>query len=879
MATATYLVLSALLLTSGSLAAQTGNCQAAWQPTFGAFPGAQGGTRALAVHDAGLGPELYAVLSANQIAGKILGPVVRWRAGQWETAGQGAPSGIECLRSYDSGSGPKLYAGGEFFVSGSNPGENLAVFDGQSWTSVGAGGISGDFLEFPLVACLEVYDIGSSPRLYVGGVFSLAGGQLIHNLATWDGTQFAAAGEPDGLVLALKAAAPASGAGLFVGGLFQNIGGSAARAAARLNSAGWTALSGVSDGNVRDFEVFDFGQGPELVAGGTLASPSVSSPSIARWDGSSWQSVGQGLPGGVNSLAVYAGSGAPRLYAGGTFNTLAGASVNRLAVLENGTWQPLGGGASNGQVSDLLPFDLGAGQELLAAGNFASVGGLTVNGLLRYDGAGFAGFGDGLDEGVLALLLDAGGSNPALIAGGAFKTAKGQSLNAVGRFDGQSWSPLGSGLVGTVRALAASGDGSTLYAGGTFALASPGANTNIARFDGTSWQSLSSGTAGTGSGAVRALALFDAGGGPELYAAGSFSLAGGQPALRIARWNGSAWFPVGGGVQDSTLTQINALVVHREGGLERLFAGGNFKLIGGVTANGIARWNGSAWSAVGGGLTGNPADVRAFLSHGPSGAEVLDVGGSFTGAVGVPGPGILRWNGSSWSTLGAGITGQVRSLALYDEGQGLRLYAGGSLLNSGGQPLSNLARFDSGLWTPLPGTPQVTIDALLPWPSGGLPGLYAASGSTLANPAGDSGLGRWGCPLNNLAVVAGCSGQSASLQSSANSAPQGQLLPLSLSGGLAQNGAAGLLGGALGLDAFGCGLVLPGLGELLLSLSPTPLLLQSAPLLAGSANLSAPVPLQPSLTGKTIGLQAFALDFSLQNAVELSRGLKVLLGP
>jgi trimeric autotransporter adhesin len=878
MAIPTPLLPFLLLLAVEPLAAQVSPCQPSWQPTFGPYPGAQGGVRALAIHDVGQGPELYAALNATQINGKVLGPIVRWRAGQWETAGQGAPSGVEAMRSYDSGGGAKLYAGGEFFVTGSNPGENIAVFDGQSWTSVGAGGISGDFLEFPFVACLEVYDNGSGPRLYVGGTFSLAGGQPIRNLTSWDGTQFAAAGEPDGLVLALKAASPASGAGLFAGGIFQSIGGSTGHAAARLNAGGWTALSGVTDGNVRAFEVFDFGNGPELVAGGTLASPSVSSPAIARWDGSTWKSVGQGLPGGVESLAVYATAAGPRLYAGGTFNTLSGASANRLAVLENGTWQSLGG-VSNGSVAELLAFDFGAGPELLAAGNFVTAGGLTANGLVRYDGAGFASFGNGLDEGVLALVLDAAGSPPALIAGGAFKTAEGQTLNAVGRFDGQTWSPLGSGLVGTVRALAASSDGTALYAGGTFALASPGANTNVARFDGSTWQNLGSGLSGTGGGAVRALALFDSGAGPELYAAGSFSLAGGQPAARIARWNGSAWFPVGGGVQDASVTQINALCVHVESAGPRLFAGGNFKLIGGVTANGIARWDGGAWSAVGGGLTGSTADVRALLSHGASGPGLLDVGGTFLGAPGVSSPGIVRWNGSNWSALGPGINGQVRSLALHDDGQGLRLYAGGSLLNSGGQPLSNLARFDNNLWSALPGTPLVTIDALASWAGGDSPGLYAGSGSTLVNPAGDSGLGRWACPPNNLTPVPGCSGQVATLTSSASTAPLGQTLPLNLAGGLAQTGAAGLFGGALGTDAFGCGLLLPGLGELLLSLTPAPLSLASAALSAGMADLNVLVPLQPNLAGKTITLQAVAVDLALPSAFELSRGLNVKLGP
>ena len=47
---------------------------------------------------------------------------------------------------------------------------------------------------------------------------------------------------------------------------------------------------------------------------------------------------------------------------------------------------------------------------------------------------------------------------------------------------------------------------------------------------------------------VFALTTFDDGSGPALYAGGDFSAAGDKAAFGIARWDGSSWSPLGSGV-------------------------------------------------------------------------------------------------------------------------------------------------------------------------------------------------------------------------------------------------------------------------------------------------------------------------------------------
>ena len=63
----------------------------------------------------------------------------------------------------------------------------------------------------------------------------------------------------------------------------------------------------------------------------------------------------------------------------------------------------------------------------------------------------------------------------------------------------------------------------------------------------------------------------------------------------VAKWNGSAWSALGSGMND----RVEALAVDGAG---NLYAGGYFTTVAGIAANHIAKWNGSAWSALGNGM-------------------------------------------------------------------------------------------------------------------------------------------------------------------------------------------------------------------------------------------------------------------------------------
>ncbi len=207
--------------------------------------------------------------------------------------------------------------------------------------------------------------------------------------------------------------------------------------------------------------------------------------------------------------------------------------------------------------------------------------------------------------------------------------------------------------------------------------------TNVARWDGRRWHKLGEGIEGT----AYALAWFNG----ELYVAGRIDKAGGVLANGIARWNGSAWSSVGDGMigpfGDPT---IYALAVFNGA----LYAGGQFKEAGGVAVHGLARWDGAQWSSVGDvlkGPYGEAGEIQALVADGTA----LYAGGNFDAIGTTQAVSVAAWNGTAWSALGGGaldddLVPQVRALAL----QGDKLYIGGSFERAGGRTVRNITVWD-----------------------------------------------------------------------------------------------------------------------------------------------------------------------------------------
>jgi hypothetical protein len=175
--------------------------------------------------------------------------------------------------------------------------------------------------------------------------------------------------------------------------------------------------------------------------------------------------------------------------------------------------------------------------------------------------------------------------------------------------------------------------------------------------------------------------------GANVYAGGSFTVAGGVSASRIAKWNGATWSALGTGVDNNAV----AIAV----GVDGIYAGGSFTTAGGTNANRIARWDGATWLPLGPGTTnGLDGNVTAIAVSG----STVYAGGNFTTAGGLPASMVAKWDGATWTNLGAGIQGStVYALAVI----GNRLYVGGQFTKAGGLSTTNVACWDGGSWTTL----------------------------------------------------------------------------------------------------------------------------------------------------------------------------------
>src|SRR5258706_309076 len=138
------------------------------------------------------------------------------------------------------------------------------------------------------------------------------------------------------------------------------------------------------------------------------------------------------------------------------------------------------------------------------------------------------------------------------------------------------------------------------------------------------------------------------------------------------------WLPMAGG-EPGTHGTINAVVEFDEGNGPVLFAGGQFTDIGGIPATGIARWDGSHWSAVGAGLGGVwNFEVYTLAVFNDGAGRALYAGGSFTTAGGGAGSGIAQGDCLDWAPLGRGLGSPPNAFGVYDAGTGAGVLAGGA---------------------------------------------------------------------------------------------------------------------------------------------------------------------------------------------------------
>jgi trimeric autotransporter adhesin len=294
-----------------------------------------------------------------------------------------------------------------------------------------------------------------------------------------------------------------------------------------------------------------------------------------------------------------------------------------------------------------------------------------------------------------------------IVIGGSFRTIGDTVVNSIARWDGSRWQPLGSGMIaassystgaGTVRSLLVTANGD-LVAGGRFTSAGGVATNRIARWDGSAWNAMSEGilTSDYANGTVESLVPLPDG---QLLATGSFLFGRTTGIAGIARWDGTRWSAVPG-----TSTGPRVVTVLPGGGL---IASGAYSFIGGVPADSVAAFDGSTWSAVGRGMSGPIFAMNQRPDNG------LIIGGDFRILDNTQIEFLAQSGPNGWTALAGGVNGPVRVLARIPGGD---LIVGGKFTRAGDSSVMGIARWDGARWASMglpPFSNDVTDIAVLP---------------------------------------------------------------------------------------------------------------------------------------------------------------------
>jgi hypothetical protein len=590
-----------------------------------------------------------------------------------------------------------------------------------------------------ITTSLATADLGSGPRLLVGGNFQRAGGQYNARIAQWNGHIWNRVG--DGLpeeVTDLVLFDDGSGAQLYAS--TARVGASGAEGDVyRLEGGTWTAIGESMDLGVLALAVFNDGDGPALYAGGRfVTADGAPGDYLARYRNGTWSAVpGGALDQSVEALLVHDDGAGSALYAGGRFRNIGGSAVNHVARFRGGAWQPLGDG-TNLPVSALASHDDGGGTALYVGGQFTA----PAVRIPRWQGGQWSALGGGANGFVRALASWQVDGQPLLLVGGGFSEIDGVARPAVAAWTGSAWASMGEGFGSSTQSgnvlafeVADLGSGPTLYAAGRLDRSGSTTLGNIARWDGSAWRAVQATAASGGAGSaqqIRAMVEFDHGAGPALYAGGQFPDIDGNPVRGVARWTGAAWQPIPGGPDGSVL----ALAAHDDGSGPALYAGGNFLTTGGQPIPFLARWDGDQWSKVDASPNGA---IIALASGNIGGVPLLFAGGNYSKIGDDDRLFVAAWNGESWSALGSGLDQTVRSLTVYDLGNGPRLFAAGSFTFSGSTALARVAQWDGSAWSALGNGVASQANVVRGFDDGSGPRLYV--GGEFDQAGGQTALG------------------------------------------------------------------------------------------------------------------------------------------
>ncbi|MDT4916915.1 MAG: hypothetical protein QOH89_1615 [Pseudonocardiales bacterium] len=303
--------------------------------------------------------------------------------------------------------------------------------------------------------------------------------------------------------------------------------------------------------------------------------------------------------------------------------------------------------------------------------------------------------------------------NPGVLyVGGGFTDAGGHpNADRIAKWDGSAWSAIGGTPLSNGQVFAIAYHAGIVYIGGTFINAGGNPHADfLAAWNGTSWVSpcISTGPHSSVTGNVNALQII----GNTLYIGGSFANGADIEAADYL-FGCDLTSRVASPVVDSTVHAfagaVYALTADSNG---TLYAGGGFTNLEGILqADHVAEFlGGGIWQAMGTGPGQDGSSVSTFVrsltAHGTDvyvGTDALNVGGLANADH------VAKWDGSAWSALGsntAGTNGWFSNATSYtidalDTYNSIVVAAGSFQDANGIATADDLAYFDGTQWRPI----------------------------------------------------------------------------------------------------------------------------------------------------------------------------------
>ena len=520
------------------------------------------------------------------------------RTGRWQLLSDSGTSYAGYMTQFTQTQDGTIYVLVPFNGSLNRP--DLYVLQDTLWVK-----IENSQLRDPGYLAPEFNAMIASPNgdLFVTGRYiDSASGEPVNDIARWDGTRWHPLG--DGLSYGGNALAW-DREELIVGGTFTFAGDEPALGIASWNGSRWKRVGdGVSGGGKATMQTITVAPDDMVYVGGSFNRIGREGANhIAQWDGARWEGLGKGVD--LAPTALLRTSNGSLMVGGGTIDlsrmTRVGGTLREVvAEWADGTWQST-------DLYDVAPWFLGAYSLLEADDGTIYVGGDLVDDpeedwhvSSKFYPSLFYRIGDRwiIDSNTRGLIVDMIPYRNGIYMGGSFEhpgsgstiylmISYGWTGNAGFLQDGK-W----TGGTGPFRNLAQNGgfvsalaaDERYLYAGGRFDDKSNRLCRGIARFDTLErlWKPLGEGVQIAGdtvAGWVQDIVVKDG----QVFATGEFGTAGGLAAQNIARWDGTAWQPLGSGLNG----RGNQFAV----GLDnRLYVVGEFSEAGGIPVPGIAVW-------------------------------------------------------------------------------------------------------------------------------------------------------------------------------------------------------------------------------------------------------------------------------------------------